>query len=275
MKVGVVVPFHSNIEEEFEKAYNMGFDNCQLVGWEIDKFTDEYAARVQAACKKYNITITAFWCGWSGPAVWNFIDGPLTLGIVPTEYRDNRMRELKAGIDFAAKIGVTDVITHMGFIPENPMTQEYRSLVVAVTNLANYALSRGRWILFETGQETPVTLKRMIEDVGTGNLGINLDPANLILYGKANPIDSLDVFGKYVRNVHGKDGLYPTDAMKLGKEVPIGGGKVNFEAFIQALKENGYDGAITIEREILGEQQKIDIERAKKYLEALISAVYC
>ena len=105
MKVGVVVPLHYNVEEKLEKAHNMGFDNCQLIGWEVEKFTDEYAERINAACKKYKITITALWCGWTGPAVWNFIDGPLTLGIVPTEFRDNRMREIKSGIDFAVAAG--------------------------------------------------------------------------------------------------------------------------------------------------------------------------
>ena len=78
--------------------------------------------------------------------------------------------------------------------------------------------------------------------MGTDNLGINLDPANLILYGKGNPVDALDVFGKYVRDMHGKDGFYPTDGKNLGEEVPVGEGKVNFPALIAKLKELGYDG---------------------------------
>ena len=79
-------------------------------------------------------------------------------------------------------------------------------------------------------------------------MGINLDPANLILYGKSNPIDALDVFGEYVRDVHAKDGCYPTDGKNLGKEMPLGTGKVNFPAFIKKLKEIGYDKTLTIER---------------------------
>ena len=102
------------------------------------------------------------------------------------------------------------------------------------------------------------------------NLGINLDPANLILYGKANPVDSLDVFGEYVVDIHAKDGCYPTDGKNLGREVPIGEGSVNFPVFIQKLKKIGYDGTLIIEREITGEQQSKDILSAKKYLEALI-----
>ena len=128
--------------------------------------------------------------------------------------------------------------------------------------------------MFETGQETPVTLKRAIQDIekdlGKGNVGINLDPANLIMYGKANPVDALEVFGEYVRGIHGKDGKYPTDGHYLGEEVPLGQGKVNYPAFIAKLKEVGYEGDITIEREISGEQQKKDIVAAKEILDKLI-----
>ena len=133
----------------------------------------------------------------------------------------------------------------------------------------------GQNFLFETGQETHVTLKRAIQDiekaVGKGNEGINLDPANLIMYGKANPVDALEVFGEYVMGIHGKDGKYPTDGHHLGDEVPLGQGKVNYSAFIAKLKEIGYQGDITIEREISGEEQKKDIRMAKELLDKLIA----
>lgn len=132
----------------------------------------------------------------------------------------------------------------------------------------------GQVFLFETGQETPVTLKRALQDiekdVGEGCVGVNLDPANLLMYGKANPVDALEVFGEYVRGVHGKDGKYPTDGHFLGEEVPIGQGKVNYPVFVERLKEVGYDGDITIEREISGVEQKKDILAGKEYLEQLI-----
>ena len=130
--------------------------------------------------------------------------------------------------------------------------------------------AQGQYFLFETGQETPTTLLRFIENIGTGNVGINLDSANLILYGKANPVDALDVIGKYVRGIHAKDGFYPTNGMELGREVKVGEGKVNFPVFVKKLSEVGFDGSLTIEREISGEQQRIDIIKAKEYLEKLI-----
>ena len=131
----------------------------------------------------------------------------------------------------------------------------------------------GQNLLFETGQETPVVLLRLFEEIDTGNLFLNLDPANLILYGKANPVDALDVFGDYVRGVHAKDGLYPTNGRELGHEVKVGEGKANFPALLKGLKEHGFDGSLTIEREISGEQQLIDIKETQEYLNNLIATL--
>ena len=270
MEIGILIHLSDNADDDFRKVSEMGFSSCQLTCWNMNYFNDEKAEEVLAAMKKYNIEITTFWCGWSGPAVWNFTEGPLTLGIVPAEYRFKRTEELKLGGDFAKKLGVKNVATHMGFIPEVPASEQYRAVVAAIRNIAEHLKENDQNLLFETGQETPVTLRRAIEDVGTGNLGINLDPANLILYGKANPIDSLDVFGDLVMNVHAKDGCYPTCGKNLGEEKPIGAGKVDFPRFIAKLKEVGYDGPLTIEREITGEQQKHDILVAKNLLEGLI-----
>jgi sugar phosphate isomerase/epimerase len=194
----------------------------------------------------------------------------LTLGLVPSAFRHERLKMLMRGADFAVQIGTTDLVTHVGFIPENPNEPEYKSLVAALRYLVRYCQERGLYFLFETGQETPVTLLRTIEDIGLPNLGINLDPANLILYGKANPVDALDVFGKYVRGVHAKDGLYPTTGSELGKEVPLGEGKVNFPALVAKLLSLGVPEALTIEREISGEAQIRDILMAKNLLESLI-----
>ena len=122
----------------------------------------------------------------------------------------------------------------------------------------------------ETGQETPITLVRAIRDVGLDNVGVNFDVANLILYGKGNPADAVDILGPYAQGMHAKDGLYPTDPKSLGKEVPIGQGRVDFPTIISKLKAIGYKYPITIEREIRGPQQEADLRAAKAYLEKLI-----
>lgn len=139
---------------------------------------------------------------------------------------------------------------------------------------AQHLKDNGQWLLFETGQETPVTMLRCFEVVGTDNWGINLDTANLILYGKGNPVDALDVFGKYVRNLHAKDGCYPTNGHDLGEETRLGDGKVDFHALFVKLHALGYDGPVTIEREIEGAQQDVDVLYARDYLKQIISEVY-
>ena len=271
IKLGVLVLLKENIREEIKKVHDLGFSSCQICSWNTKLHTDEMAAIINEATAEFGVNVSTFWCGWHGPCVWNFYEGPLTIGLVPEEYRETRLVELKGGSDFAKKIGVENVATHVGYIPENPNAEQYKTLVECLREIALYCKDNGQYFLFETGQETPVTLRRTIEDVGTGNLGINLDPANLILYGKANPIDALDVFGEYVRDVHGKDGCYPTDGKNLGKETPLGDGKVNFPKLVARLKEIGYDRTITIEREIYGDPKQIeDILKAKSLLESLI-----
>ncbi len=272
MRVGVTVDLakDKSLEGQLARLKEFGMNSCQLVCWERDLLTRETADRVNAAMERYGVEITAFWCGWEGPRDWNFYDGQLTLGLIPEAYRFRRMEMLMEGSDFASWIHASDLATHAGFMPENPYDPNYPAVLVALKKIARKCRENGQYFLFETGQETPVTLLRVIQDIGTDNVGINLDPANLIMYGKANPVDALDVFGKYVRGVHGKDGCYPTDGRELGPEVPLGEGKVDFPRFIARLKETGYDGDITIEREITGEQQSQDIIRAKQILDGLI-----
>jgi sugar phosphate isomerase/epimerase len=263
--------------EEMSKKFNSlvenGFDNFQLICWNLSLFTEENAKAINALCKEYGVTISAFWCGWEGPAVWNFSEGPKTLGLIPLEWRETRIKNLCAGSDFAKLLGVENVVTHMGFIYEDMNHPDFEPFCEAVRKVAEHCKANGQNLLFETGQETPVAMLRCFEKVGMDNLGVNLDTANLILYGKANPVDSLDVFGKYVRNLHAKDGTYPTDGMSLGNETAIGQGKVDFKGVISGLHALGYDGYVTIEREISGEQQTKDILAARDYLNAIINEV--
>ncbi len=275
MTVGTCVGFREmeTMEKKFSELAKEKIDNCQLIAWNKELWIDENAEKIKELTKKYGITISAFWCGWQGPAVWNFYDGPKTLGLLPIEYREGRVKDLCDGSDFAKKLGVTDVITHMGFIPENPNDPEFLPFCDAVRQVAEHCKSNGQYLLFETGQETPVAMLRCFETVGTGNLGVNLDTANLILYGKANPVDALDVFGKYVRNLHAKDGRYPTNGHDLGDETRIGEGRVDFRALFAKLKELGYSSYVTIECE-LNDRYADGIRSAKEYLDNIISEVY-
>lgn len=275
MKIGTCVHLNrmETIREKFENMRREGFDNCQLVSWTPALWTEENAAAVAALIAEFDITVSAFWCGWEGPAVWNFTEGPATLGLVPPEYRTMRIKNLCDGADFARRLCVFDVVTHMGFIPENPADPLFEGFCGAVREVALHLKVNGQRLLFETGQETPVAMLRCFERVGLDNLAVNLDTANLILYGKANPADALDVIGKYVRNLHAKDGVYPTDGHSLGAEKPVGEGKVDFYAVLKRLHDLGYDSFVTIECELSGDGQNTYINNAKAYLEGVIDKV--
>lgn len=276
MNTGIII-YHSDedMESKFARAKELGFPTCQLSSGNNRLRTASQVEHILSLCKKYEVKITAIIGGWSGPNEWNFYGGPTTLGLLPAAYRSHRIEELKQAIDFASALAVPDVNTHIGFIPENPNDPAYSELVVAVRHLCEYGKSKSKNVNFcmETGQETPITLLRFIKDTKADNIGINLDPANLLMYGKANPIDALSIIGGYVKGVHGKDGEYPTNPYELGNEKAIGEGMVDFKHFIQKLKEVGYDGAITIEREISGAQQEVDIVHANKVLSEIISGL--
>ena len=276
MKIGTCVSLDSmdGIAEKLKTLRDNRFDSCQLLAWNPAVWTEENAGKLKKLLDEYGVCVSAFWCGWEGPKVWDFYDGQLTLGLVPPEYRQMRVQNLCDGADFARLLGITDVVTHMGFIPENPNDPNFGGFCAAVRTVAQHLKKNGQFLLFETGQETPVTMLRCFERVGMDNLGVNLDTANLILYGKANPVDALDVFGPYVRNLHAKDGLYPTNGHDLGQEVPIGEGKVDFTALFQKLHELGYDSWVTIEREIEGDEQLSDILKARDYLRSVIDSIY-
>lgn len=270
LRIGVLVVLTDKVDENFGHVTEVGLDNCQLCCWDPTIMTQEIAAKVNAAKQRTGVEVSSFWAGYTGPAEWNFMRGPATIGIVPIEHRARRVQELKIGATFASWIKAPSIATHLGFIPEDPNDKEYPGVVAAVKEVAQHCKSLGLDMLFETGQETPVALLRVIDDVGTGNLGINLDPANLVLYGKANPVDSLEIFGKYVKGMHAKDGLYPTDSRKLGHETRLGDGKVDFNRLVPGLKALGFKGPITIEREISGPEQIADIHHAIKLLTPLL-----
>lgn len=250
---------------------DFGLKVCQINHWNPDTYSEKLASDLKKESEASGVRIASLWAGWPGPAVWDFVEGPETLGLVPKKYRAMRMDALKRAADFAKRAGLPAIVTHMGYIPENARDPVFLEMVEVVREIGNHAKERGVEFWFETGQETPVTLLRLIEQAGTGNLGINLDPANLILYGKANPIDALDVFGRHVKSIHAKDGMYPTDPMKLGHEVKVGQGKVRFPEFVSRLEEIGYRGPYIIEREISGPQQQTDIADTVKYLSGLLA----
>jgi L-ribulose-5-phosphate 3-epimerase len=267
MRLGIILGVSRQPDAAIQRVHDLGFPTCQ-VG--VQDTGDDAAGNLRRALDRFSVEATSAVCTGPGPEVYDFYQGPLTIGLVPRQYRAQRIARMKAVSDFAAKAKIPAVQGHCGFIPENPGDPAYQEAVEAIREVAGYCRRNGQKFRCETGQETPITLVRAIRDVGLDNVGVNFDAANLILYGKANPVDAVELLGPYIQGVHAKDGLYPTDPKQLGREVPIGEGKVNFPVLVAKLKQIGYRNPLTIEREISGQKQTADILAAKAYLEKLI-----
>ena len=274
-KIGLFIgmnPNRSIVEEKFKRVQSFGLHSCQLMSWSVAERTPENAEMVLELCDKYDVQISNLWAGWTpfptlAPGTGNYVDMFETWGLVPPAFRFNRIEQLAQASHWAKKLGVTDVTTHCGFIPYNPADPLYVSFCTALKMLLVTIKANNQYFNFETGQEIPVTILRTIEDCGGENLGVNLDTANLIIYGTGNPVDALDVFGKYVRGTHCKDAFFPTAGRRCGQEVALGQGKANIPEVVRKLHGYKYKGAFTIEREIpQSEQKDIDIRNAIELL---------
>lgn len=274
MELGLLISPYGNPEATIKRVHDIGFSNCflSLDGY-INKFTPDAAKQIGDLLAKYDLVATTVEVVGPGPLVWDFLQGPTTIGLIPPKTRSARIDALRQASDFAKLLGIGQVQTHCGFIPEDPADPLYLQGVAAIRTVAEHCQANGQYFLMETGQETPTTMSRALRDAHLPNLAAGLDTANLILYGKANPVDAVDIIGTHVRSVHAKDGKWPTDPSKLGEEVLIGKGLVDFKTVFTKLHKLGYTGAITIERETSGPQQIEDVKKEKDYLQRILNEV--
>jgi sugar phosphate isomerase/epimerase len=274
MALGLIVSPFGAPEATLRRVHELGFSNCFLsMDGYIGGFTPEIAAQFRDLLARYELIATTVEVVGPPPLEWNFTRGPSTIGLVPPKTRAARIDALRQASDFAKLAGISQVQTHCGFIPEDPADPLYPGTVEAIRAVAQHCQGNGQHFLMETGQETPTTMSRMIRDVDRPNLAVGLDTANLILYGKANPVDAVDILGPHVRSVHAKDGRWPTNPSELGEEVLIGKGLVDFKLVFTKLHRLGYTGAITIERETSGPKQIEDVRQEKLYLEKILREV--
>src|SRR5215467_2830926 len=267
LRLGLILGVEPEPEAAMATLKNLGIPTCQVY---LNRFDPAFAARLRKSLDSANIEATSLVVGGPGKESWDFYDGPLTIGLIPRETRIARIAHIKAAADFAARCDIPAVQTHAGFIPENPNDPVYKEAIAAMREVAEYCNRYRQNFRYETGQETAITLVRAMRDVGLDNQGVNFDVANLIMYGKANPVDAIEILAPYIQGIHAKDGMWPTNPRQLGEEVPIGKGKVDFPRIIECLKQLNYRGAVTIEREISGPQQLADVLAEKTYLEKLI-----
>ncbi len=192
-----------------------------------------------------------------------------TVGLLPEETRAARLEDTKRSADFARALGGENVSSHIGYIPEDRTSAPYRALVAAVQQVCDSLQGQGQRFNLETGQETAALLRTFLGDVDRPNLGVNFDPANMILYGTEDPLEALDLIGPWVRGVHCKDGNWPAAVGQLGEEQRLGDGQVGIERFLAKLQEVGYEGPLTVEREVPGDQQLTDFIYAAGLLQDL------
>lgn len=268
--IGVIQYDLSNIDKSFKDLHDQGFGSCEI-NYKKNALTKDFAEQVKMASKKHNIKVTTLVGVPGSKSVWNFRQGPATIGLVPVEERTDKIKVYHEMIDFCAMADIPAMHSHFGFIPEDPSSEQYKDFIKVMQDLANYAKERKVMIYFETGQETPTTLIRAIKDIGTGNVFINCDLANLLMYGKANSLDAVKLFGPLIKEFHAKDGKYPdpNNPYELGAEVPIPTGEVDFPAVIAELKKQGFKGAVTIECELNGSRHDYVI-KTRKYLQELL-----
>jgi L-ribulose-5-phosphate 3-epimerase len=260
--------------ETLRRVKSFGLRAGQL-GFPGDLALEGAAERWDQALTAEHFTAVAAVCSYVGE---DYTDVPVvqkTVGLVPAGTRAERVTRTKAVSDIARDLGLESVACHIGFVPEDPKDAVYAEIRDVARDLCDHCGKNGQSFTLETGQEPAQVLLRFIEDVNRANLRINFDPANMILYGTGDPIEALDVLAKRVLSVHCKDGDWPPrdEPLALGKEQPLGDGSVDFPRFLAKLKEIGYRGVLTIEREGVDEErQAADIRKAVALLKRLKNA---
>ncbi|MCK4423449.1 MAG: sugar phosphate isomerase/epimerase [Candidatus Omnitrophica bacterium] len=270
LPLGVMVHITEDPEKDLQKVKDMGFPTCQIQNPSADYVagpkSEELCRKLEEAIKKTGVKISSVFIMYEGH-IWDLKDGPRTIGLVPENTRAQRLEHACNISDWAKKIGIDTVTSHIGFIPIEAEGLLYKGFIETMKEFTAHCAKNNQIFAFETGQEPPHVLRRTIDDIGADNIGVNLDPANLLLYGMGKPLEAVEAFGEFVVNTHCKDGKWPIGDGNLGQEMPLGQGDVNFPELITALYKKGFRGPLTIEREISGDQQTKDILAAKELLE--------
>lgn len=273
MEIGILIELKEDAYGCIAHAVELGFTNGQLAVWDMSLYNTHTVAEVKRACAELDFTPTAVWCGWSGPVDWSYPNMYLTLGLIPADWRAQRVEELLRGAEFARELGVTDIVTHVGYLPDNPFHPDRLAVAQALRHICKRLKANGQYFLFETGEELPLSLVHLIKDVGMDNLGVNFDPANLIMNGRGScPATVLEFLMPYVRGFHAKDAKQLVVPECKKQEMPAGQGDVDMPRLIAMLKRSGYRGSITIERENYGSPDRDgELRQIKEYLCQLIN----
>jgi sugar phosphate isomerase/epimerase len=231
------------------KLKEIGLDTVQLGLLELVQLDDKRKHQELGFLRSAQIGFTAGMISFPGEDYTTIDHIRRTGGFVPDDQWPLRRRLAREAARLAQELGIAAVSTHVGFVPV-PDRPGYVVMRDRVRQVAGDFADFGVDLLMETGQEKAEELLEFLNDLSAPNVGINFDPANMILYGAGDPIVAVATLGKHIRHVHAKDGIASDrPGEKWGEEVPFGKGKVNPAAFLDALRGIGYTGPIAIERE--------------------------
>jgi sugar phosphate isomerase/epimerase len=273
--IGVFTSIDAGLGVRLEVARELGVPTIQLHAPAKPTRTAESAEKFLHQLDVMGIKLTAVFGGFDGESYADIPTTQRTVGLVPTETRSARTQEMKEISDFAKRLKCSVVALHLGFIP--PAAQDaaaYQEVVKVTREVCDHCEKNGQDLHLETGQEGADELLEFLGDVERSNLFVNFDPANMILYGTGEPIDALKKIGRYVHSVHCKDAKWAANpGQEWGQEVALGEGDVNIRRYLQTLEQLGYDGPLTIERELSQEpdRQKAEIGHAIRLLTQLRS----
>lgn len=258
--------------DDLAEIKSLGISCGQLgIGGDI-ALTREFAAVWKNALGQEHFSVVTVVCAFEGERYSDIPTVQRTVGFMPQRTRAARERRTMQVIDFAAELGVPSIGCHIGFVPDDRTNEDYVAVRDVVRRICDCAAAHHQTFALETGQESAQALLRFIEDTGRGNLKINFDPANMILYGTGNPMEAFDAVAEHVISVHAKDADWPAAAPgALGVERRLGDGAVGMERFVAALKRHGYRGTVNIEREIEDQAQRMaDVAHGARLLRELL-----
>ena len=220
--------------------------------------------------------------------VFSALCGDLGMGFGYQDKNPELIERSKRIVDLAKDLETDIVTTHIGVVPADPNHDRYKIMQEACWQLASYADSVGAHFAVETGPETSAVLKGFLDSLNSTGVAVNLDPANLVMVTGDDPVQAVYNLQKYIVHTHAKDGnllvrgnpeyiyraVHPVPQEAKGvryfEEVPLGTGSVDFPAYLKALEDIGYQGFLTIEREV-GEDPAADISLAANFLRMQLS----
>jgi L-ribulose-5-phosphate 3-epimerase len=195
----------------------------------------------------------------------------VTGGVRPAETWAVNLAAAAGNAQVAEQLGLDLVTFHAGFLPHETSDPERRVMIERLRTIAEVFAEHGVAVALETGQESAETLVAVLEAIGRDDVGVNFDPANMILYAMGDPVAAIERLGPFVRQIHVKDALPTTEPGTWGTEVPVGEGAVDWTAFLAAASVHAPRARLVIEREA-GEQRATDVRTAVRFLESLAGA---